>query len=86
MAPGAKFEINVDNKAMQEIRDGIRNPSRYAFDTAQVCIYSILCFILLPTTPLFLNLSDLILVLASVSWAITGTQVITLNGSYVLKF
>ena len=38
MAPGAKFEINVDNKAMSLIREGIKNPSVYAFDLAQVRI------------------------------------------------
>ena len=36
MARGARFEVNVDNKAMTKISEGIKTPSRYAFDLAQV--------------------------------------------------
>ena len=49
MAPGARFEINVDNKAMSKIRDCIKDPSMYAFDLAQASIcfeISYLLFIL----------------------------------------
>ncbi|XP_065065531.1 regulator of G-protein signaling 9-like [Rhopilema esculentum] len=42
MAPGAKFEINVDNKAMSLIREGIKNPSVYAFDLAQKQIFNLM--------------------------------------------
>eukprot|EP00794_Sanderia_malayensis_P009324 gene9324-10308_t len=42
VAPGAKNEINVDNKAMQEIRDGIQTPFRYAFDLAQSQIFNLM--------------------------------------------
>ena len=39
VAPGARFEINVDNAAMTDIRSAIKNPSMYAFDLAQVSLY-----------------------------------------------
>ena len=41
MAPGARFEINVDNKAISKIRDDIKHPSVYAFEPAQVRLRNI---------------------------------------------
>ena len=39
MAPGARFEINVDSEAMSSIQEGLRDPSAYVFDLAQVRVF-----------------------------------------------
>ena len=39
MAPGARFEINVDSEAMSSIQEGLRDPSVCTFDLAQVRVF-----------------------------------------------
>ncbi|XP_062536820.1 regulator of G-protein signaling 11-like isoform X2 [Armigeres subalbatus] len=42
LEPGAPCEINIDGKTMEKVHQGLKNPSRFAFDSAAEHIYMLL--------------------------------------------
>lgn len=42
LKPGAPCEINIDGKTMELVQQGLKNPSRFAFDVAAEHIYTLL--------------------------------------------
>uniref|UniRef100_A0A182TC90 RGS domain-containing protein n=1 Tax=Anopheles maculatus TaxID=74869 RepID=A0A182TC90_9DIPT len=42
LEPGAPCEINIDGKTMEKVQQGLKNPSRFAFDAAAEHIYMLL--------------------------------------------
>ncbi|XP_049288502.1 uncharacterized protein LOC125766506 isoform X2 [Anopheles funestus] len=42
LEPGAPCEINIDGKTMEKVQQGLKNPSRFAFDAAAEHIYTLL--------------------------------------------
>lgn len=42
MKPGAPCEINIDGKTMESVLRGLKNPSRFTFDSASEHIYMLL--------------------------------------------
>ncbi|XP_052872881.1 uncharacterized protein LOC128278237 [Anopheles cruzii] len=42
LEPGAPCEINIDGKTMERVQQGLRSPSRFAFDSAAEHIYMLL--------------------------------------------
>ncbi|XP_058821535.1 uncharacterized protein LOC131683498 isoform X2 [Topomyia yanbarensis] len=42
LEPGAPCEINIDGKTMEKVQQGLKNPSRFAFDLAAEHIYMLL--------------------------------------------
>ncbi|KFB38880.1 AGAP000232-PA-like protein [Anopheles sinensis] len=42
LEPGAPCEINIDGKTMEKVQQGLKNPSRFAFDSAAEHIYMLL--------------------------------------------
>ncbi|XP_065091511.1 uncharacterized protein LOC135712492 isoform X2 [Ochlerotatus camptorhynchus] len=42
LEPGAPCEINIDGKTMEKVHQGLKNPTRFAFDSAAEHIYMLL--------------------------------------------
>lgn len=42
LEPGAPCEINIDGKTMEKVQQGLKSPSRFAFDSAAEHIYMLL--------------------------------------------
>uniref|UniRef100_A0A182QRC7 RGS domain-containing protein n=1 Tax=Anopheles farauti TaxID=69004 RepID=A0A182QRC7_9DIPT len=42
LEPGAPCEINIDGKTMEKVQQGLKSPSRFAFDAAAEHIYTLL--------------------------------------------
>lgn len=42
LKPGAPCEINIDGKTMEQVQQGLKNPSRFAFDVAADHVYALL--------------------------------------------
>lgn len=39
LAPGAAQSVNIDSKTMEKTLEGMKQPTRYVFDDAQMHIY-----------------------------------------------
>lgn len=55
LAPGAPSAINVDSKSYDKTTQNVKDPGRYAFEDAQVCVCvcSVMCVCLMMSEMLF---------------------------------